>query len=120
MRVTMQELAKPGFIKGLREDSSSILIKAVVERDWQEVLKLLRSTVKFNINVEVDQDRNTTLHFAVFYGQKEVVEKLIEAGAEVNKEDRSGNTPFHWAVLYGQKEIAELLANKMGLPIEIV
>jgi ankyrin repeat protein len=50
------------------------------------------------------------LHHAVVWGGKEVVELLIDNGADVNaKVDVFGNTPLHLAASGGHEEIVELL-----------
>ena len=55
--------------------------------------------------------KNTTLlHEAVSYDHKEIVELLIDKGAELNIKDDDGVTPLHEAVVsIGQKDIIELL-----------
>ncbi len=39
----------------------------------------------------------TPLHSATYFGNLEVVQKLIEYGADINAEDRDGWTVLHWA-----------------------
>jgi len=52
---------------------------------------------------------NTPLHLAVMDGRKEIVETLIEKGADVNATNWKGNTPLHLALIGDHKEIAERL-----------
>jgi ankyrin repeat protein len=52
------------------------------------------------------------LHFATGWDHKEIVELLIDAGADVNAKDKWGFTPLHEAAVNGQKEVAELLIAK--------
>jgi len=40
----------------------------------------------------------TPLHVAAYFGKQEVVEFLVAAGADVNKEDKQGDTPLQLAV----------------------
>ena len=120
MQVTLKELSQSGFIKGLQKDSTVFLKKAVIDDNWQEVQKLLNSSLNFNANVEVDQNGNTLLYLAAENGEKEIAELLIEKGADVNKENKAGSTPLHLAAENGKKEIAELLVRKMRLAVEIV
>ena len=114
MRVTLDKLAQKDFIQGLQKDLSIILAEAVNDNNWQEVLKLLSSKVKLNVNV-VNKNGETPLHWAIWHGQKETVEKLIEKGADVNKETKCGETPLNFAARHEQKEIVKLLLNKLGL-----
>ncbi|HJO09593.1 MAG TPA: ankyrin repeat domain-containing protein [Verrucomicrobiota bacterium] len=50
-----------------------------------------------------------TLHEAISKGHDEMVELLIEQGADVNGKDVGGGTPLGWAAKFGHKEIARLL-----------
>ncbi len=55
-----------------------------------------------------DQDW-TLLHLAAYRDQKDFVRLLIEAGAEVNANDKDGNSPLHIAAVCGQTNIVQLL-----------
>ena len=48
----------------------------------------------------------------IVFGHKEVVELLIDKGADVNAKGKYGRTPLHWAAHQGHWEIAELLIAK--------
>ena len=61
-----------------------------------------------------DDNGWTPLHFAVYYGHKEIVELLIAKGAEVNAKDKNGWTPLHLAVDGGHTETADLLRKHGG------
>jgi ankyrin repeat protein len=55
-------------------------------------------------------DGNMPLHYAAFFGHKEVAELLLAAKAEVNaKEKSAGYAPLHWAAIKGHKNVTELL-----------
>ena len=43
----------------------------------------------------------TALHLAAFQGHAMVVSKLIELGADPNKQTTTGTTPLHYAAAYG-------------------
>jgi cytohesin len=60
-----------------------------------------------------DEDENTPLHRAAYYGHKEIVVLLIAKGADVNAKNDSGMTPWLYAAHNGHKEIAALL-RKLG------
>ena len=51
----------------------------------------------------------TPLQLAARYSHNEIVELLIDNGADVNAKDVNGNTPLHLAALFGRKEVVELL-----------
>lgn len=61
----------------------------------------------------------TVLHWAVYYGQKEVVALLIEKGAEIEAKDDSGQTPFQYAIKGKHKNILIMLINK-GADVNMV
>ncbi len=52
---------------------------------------------------------STTLHFTALAGHTELVQSLLEAGAEVKATDEVGWTPLHWAAWEGHKTIVEAL-----------
>ena len=45
-------------------------------------------------------------------GRKEIVELLVDAGADVNAKSEKGTTPLHYATVFGHREVAELLIAK--------
>lgn len=54
----------------------------------------------------------TPLHKAVAAGDKDLVERLLAEGAEVNAKDNHNQTALHRAATFGNKELAELLLAK--------
>jgi Ankyrin repeats (3 copies)/Ankyrin repeat len=54
----------------------------------------------------------TKLHSAAFVGKVEVVNLLLEKGAEVNARAKDGATPLHLAVKRGHVSVAKLLFTK--------
>lgn len=51
----------------------------------------------------------TPLHYAVFHGNLEITEYLIEKGADVNARNRNSDTPLHLAAMNGNVDIAKIL-----------
>jgi ankyrin repeat protein len=49
------------------------------------------------------------LHRAAQYDDREVIELLIDNGAQLNARDKEGNTPVGVALMNGRKEIAKFL-----------
>ncbi len=43
------------------------------------------------------------------HGHTDLLELLLEAGAEINSKTKTGATPLHWAVAHGQQAAVELL-----------
>src|SRR5712672_2741176 len=65
-----------------------------------------------------EQNFSTSLHFATIAGHLNVVELLVQNGADVNKPDENRNTPLHLAAHHGQLDIAHLLL-KSGSSINL-
>ncbi|XP_039756205.1 oxysterol-binding protein-related protein 1-like isoform X2 [Pararge aegeria] len=53
----------------------------------------------------------TPLHLATYFGHKEVIEALMEAGADVDEVNDSGDTALHKASFIGNEELLILLLN---------
>ena len=78
----------------------------------------------------VDDSRRTALHFAAALNKAELVQRLLDAGAEVDLADKEGYTPLHMAAGYlHTSTISALLAkgadpeqkDRMGRsPLELV
>ncbi|KAF8562003.1 hypothetical protein P879_10167 [Paragonimus westermani] len=72
--------------------------------------KLQRLITPANINCRDTQGRNSApLHLAAGYNNVEVVEFLLESGADVNAKDKGGLIPLHNASSYGHVDVAALL-----------
>ena len=75
------------------------LFAAVRDRDYASVREVLQ---RFPESVTVrDADGATALHYAAENGDRESVEMLLEAGADINARDsRFHATPAGWAIEY--------------------
>lgn len=62
-----------------------------------------------DLNTQDPQAGLTPLAWAIFTGQVEIAEQLIEGGADVNGKNRDGRTPLHEAAFMGQDRIARIL-----------
>ncbi|KAG5449039.1 Poly [ADP-ribose] polymerase tankyrase-1 [Clonorchis sinensis] len=72
--------------------------------------KLQKLITPANINCRDTQGRNSApLHLAAGYNNVEVVEFLLESGADVNSKDKGGLIPLHNASSYGHVDVAALL-----------
>jgi ankyrin repeat protein len=57
----------------------------------------------------VGLNRRTPLHWAAVSGALEVVELLVEAGADPNFQDASGRSPLHWAARLNRTDVVRAL-----------
>ena len=51
----------------------------------------------------------TPLHYAAKYGHIDVVQILLDVGADCNKSDELGYTPLHYAAKYGHINVVQIL-----------
>ena len=77
---------------------------AVFDGDIDLAINLLENG-KFDLNKQ-DQQGRTLLHYTGSRGQIDMIELLLEKGADPNIKDKNGNTPLHWC---GHVDIVELL-----------
>ena len=90
---------------GCGESSSELLLQSVVEGNVKAVKQYLAAGA--DTNVRQEGLGHTPLHIAVNNNQKEIVELLITAGADVNARRTGGAMPLDSTV--GKPKIAALL-----------
>jgi len=78
-----------------------------IDGDIQNVRNLIESGV--SVNKKYGMYAASLLYFAAIRGRKDIVEYLIEQGADVNQPDIGMNTPLHGAVQCGMINIIECL-----------
>jgi ankyrin repeat protein len=61
------------------------------------------------VNVNSEKDGITALTMVTEEGQTDIVELLLEKGANVNSKNKYGRTALSWASKEGRTEIVELL-----------
>lgn len=86
-----------------------ISLQKLQEWEFEELRSFLIENPS-NINLSIDEDGGTCLHYAAWGGYKELAELLLqELNDDVNKRSSDTNsTPLHFAA-YGHDEIVELL-----------
>lgn len=83
------------------------LFEACRNGDVERVKKLVSPE---NVNSRDTAGRKSTpLHFAAGFGRKDVVEHLLQSGANVHARDDGGLIPLHNACSFGHAEVVSLL-----------
>eukprot|EP01137_Pigoraptor_chileana_P033754 Opistho-2@25115 len=81
--------------------------KGTAFRYGDVIRTLIRSHA--NVNVRLEADQTTALHFAAGSRQTDVVARLLEGGASVHAIDAHANQPIHIAVASGTLDIVKAL-----------
>jgi ankyrin repeat protein len=75
-------------------------------------LNLINDLIALGANVNWQNGDNynyTPLHLAVREESVEIARMLIDAGADLDVQDKWERTPLHWAAVYGRVEITRML-----------
>ena len=88
--------------------------KAIIKAAKSGDIKTLRALLKKDdaLFQARDRDGSTPLHCASWKGHVEIVEFLLDAGADINDHNENGHwgtTPLHAAAHGNQRKVAELL-----------
>ncbi|MBA3954168.1 ankyrin repeat domain-containing protein [Candidatus Dependentiae bacterium] len=89
---------------------SNALIKVVKFSEPLVLESLLRSGA--DVNVFMDSLGNRPIHYAAITNNKEMMDILLNYGAEVKVVNAMGDTPLHYAAVNNNGEVMELLSVK--------
>ena len=96
-------------LKVLNKYTSSALHRAAKSGNYN-LCKVLIEECGTNVNVRIDY---FPLHYAVYSGNEEMINLLIEHGADINcVTERAKVTPLHIAALEGSTHICEILISR--------
>ncbi|KAM0731335.1 Protein VAPYRIN [Formica fusca] len=84
------------------------LLRATAASEVDRVVQLLDAGLDVN-SWDSQGSKNTPLHWAACYGNKEIITCLLDKGADVNAENGCGATPLHDAVNRGDVAICQEL-----------
>ena len=79
--------------------------------DTEDVRLALKENVA--VNVAEEDGNNTALHMASGNNHLDILQILLDAGADVNAKNKEDNSPLHWACLNGHVQ-AVLMLLKAG------
>jgi ankyrin repeat protein len=89
------------------------LIDAIKSGNLAEVKNLIQSGVEFDtLQFKIEYNSYTVLTWAAANDHIEIVELLLEKGANVNQARQDGKTALMLAILFGKIQIIELLLEK--------
>ena len=89
--------------------------EAIIECHGDKVMEILEDQPDL-VNVQDDFFQETALHVAAEYGHDDIVEFLLDQGADINKKDGAEQTPFHLAALNGKESTVNLLLKRKADP----
>ena len=69
------------------------------------VIEAAKTDKSIDLNAVDSIFAQTPLHKAVIAGHSEIVRSLLDAGADVNRQDRYGRTPIQFASLHGYNDL---------------
>lgn len=90
--------------------SPNALLKSVKEGDLGQVEKILTDK-DYNIE-EIDQEGNTPLNVAVHSNQIEIAKRLIDHGADINRQNTISDSPYLYGGAEGRTEILAYMLSK--------
>ncbi|MDG7057199.1 MAG: ankyrin repeat domain-containing protein [Wolbachia endosymbiont of Penenirmus auritus] len=108
--------------KVLNAENSDNIIKKIkdklraedpnIYKEWEEV--------KFDVNHQFQDIKNTLLHVATGNGNVDVVNTLLEIkGIDVNAKNSYGYTPLHFAVKVGYTEVVNALLETKKIKVNV-
>uniref|UniRef100_A0A1B0G6T3 Poly [ADP-ribose] polymerase n=1 Tax=Glossina morsitans morsitans TaxID=37546 RepID=A0A1B0G6T3_GLOMM len=117
---TAAQLASDNVQKLLKDppDTETHLLEAAKAGDLDTVRRIVLANPQTVNCRDLDGRHSTPLHFAAGFNRVQVVEFLLEQGAEVHSADKGGLVPLHNACSYGHFEVTKLLI-KAGANVNV-
>ena len=105
MTVAQLPLEHGAKIEATDYSSETPLFAAVDEKQ----ISIVRLLLGIGADVNVKNTHNTVLHSASSYDSPDLMELLLEHGAEIEAKDGDGDTPLLWAAVCGKIKTVTLL-----------
>ncbi len=115
----IEEAFKEGADVNMKNDNGAwFFIVASGHGNARTVNVLLEKGIDVNITDDYNFNNNTALSIAVINAKYDVVELLIEKGADINKENNKGDTPLIHAIRSEDYKMVQLLLEHPYINIE--
>jgi hypothetical protein len=106
---TVKDICKAEMPESHRKQHlESLMIRACSNGDYKTVKECLCSDTELNINA-LDDTRTPSLIYACCFGHLDILQLLLDHGADVNIQDSKGWTPLMWTKTNGFNKGEELL-----------
>ncbi|KAI1460814.1 hypothetical protein F4805DRAFT_465318 [Annulohypoxylon moriforme] len=94
-----------------------VLIMSASNGDLDNVKRILEGKAKQFVDINAHDDEGTpSLVYASCFGHETVVQALVDAGVDVDKQDRNHWSPLMWAMTNRHKSIAKILLDNGASP----
>ncbi|XP_068220064.1 transient receptor potential cation channel subfamily A member 1 homolog [Palaemon carinicauda] len=91
------------------------LLQGVLDKNPYEYRVILE--LSLDVNVKDHDSGDTAMHIAARHNKKDILDILLERGADCNAKNNKGETPLNLATQYGQDECCKMLINYGPLEI---
>ena len=116
----VEEAFKEGADVNMKHDNGVwFLLVASGHGNARTVNVLLEKGIDVNITDDYNFNNNTALSIAVINAKYDVVELLLEKGADINKENNDGDTPLIHAIKFEDYDMVQLLLEHPDINIEL-
>lgn len=113
-KITAMLIANGSDVEPLNKQGLTPLKLAIKEQNFSVVEVL----VKEGANVNKELDMATYFHFISKFAQGEVIETMLEWGADWSGKDKNGLTAYHWAKLNPHGNVLQKFI-KYGCPVDL-
>ncbi len=101
-------------------DNLGEIVLTCLEKGWKSLAKILLTKAKetgrkdFDFDQAVTKEKNTSLHLAAKADDMEIVQLLLDCGADPEKWNEKNQTPHSILIVKGHKEITDSILERPG------
>lgn len=93
------------------------LISAVISSNINKVEQIINQDKEGKLINGIDSNKMTPLHWAINIGNRDIINLLIDKGADINAQDKNGDTPLHVVAYDGNKDIVKEFLNNQNTDV---